>query len=89
MTLIWQIIFSIVMGVGLGSVIYFFIMGALWLIRKILGFWFVEHKKYHQDIVSQLNYEMGLMNEINELKQKIATLENKTQWLEAKHKENK
>lgn len=82
MTLIWQIIFSIIMGVGLGSVIYFFIMGLFWLIRKILGFWFVDYKKYHKDVIQSLNYETGLMNEINELKHKVSILE-------THHKENK
>lgn len=87
--LIWKIIFSILMGVGLGSCLYFFIWGILWLIRKLFSLWFVEHKKYHQDIVNQLNYEMGLMEEINKLKAEVSHLQNQTQWLEAKHKENK
>ena len=89
MILIWKIIFSIVMGVGLGSIMYFFIMGLFWLIRKFLGLWFVEHKKYHESNIQHLNYEMDLMNEITKLKVEISHLQAKTQWLEAKHKENK
>lgn len=87
--LIWKIIFSILMGVGLGSIMYFFIWGILWLIRKIFGLWFIDHKRYHESNIQHLNYEMSLMEEINKLKAEVSQLQNQTQWLEAKHKENK